>query len=278
MRIRTPFLWTMILSLAIAAAMGIAAVLLEELGATAERVFVTSLLVGAYSMICLLCAFVIDRGLARPLMWTGIVTSFIALGVWLVLVWGESWRWENVWEKLLIKSGVTLTIVCIGAAHFGLLAMLPLPRAAWRAVRGGTWGLAGLLGLTILIAIWPEVEEDWMWKTIAILSILTACGTIVTPVLALIGRIQKQEEPSTLEENVRVSLRCPRCGRTQQIRPGRAMCAACNLRFELKIEEPRCACGYLLYGLDGDACPECGRKIPEKERWPAAASGGVDQP
>ena len=35
----------------------------------------------------------------------------------------------------------------------------------------------------------------------------------------------------------------------------------------IEFEEPRCDCGYLLYRLVGDTCPECGRAVPLSSRW-----------
>jgi rRNA maturation protein Nop10 len=35
----------------------------------------------------------------------------------------------------------------------------------------------------------------------------------------------------------------------------------------VEVEEPRCACGYLLYQLAGDTCPECGRAVAAEDRW-----------
>ena len=53
---------------------------------------------------------------------------------------------------------------------------------------------------------------------------------------------------------------------------GHAKCGSCGLRIRITVEEPRCSCGYLLYRLEGDTCPECGREIPEQDRWAAVES------
>jgi rRNA maturation protein Nop10 len=59
-----------------------------------------------------------------------------------------------------------------------------------------------------------------------------------------------------------VTLLCPRCGKKQQVPVGQSECSGCRLRIRVQIEEPRCAqCGYLLYGLTSDRCPECGTAI-----------------
>ncbi len=113
-------------------------------------------------------------------------------------------------------------------------------------VRAATLGITGLLGLSIVLAIWFELDEDWMWKLIAVFSVLASCGTVVTPILALIEKLKHKDMPSAMDARVSVSLTCPRCNTTQTIRAGRAKCESCGLRIELKIQELRCACGYLL--------------------------------
>ncbi|MFG0251941.1 MAG: hypothetical protein ACF8NJ_03610, partial [Phycisphaerales bacterium JB038] len=58
-----------------------------------------------------------------------------------------------------------------------------------------------------------------------------------------------------------------RCAVAHMANMGTSHCQSCGLRIYLEVEEPRCACGYLLYQLQGDRCPECGRLIPWKDRW-----------
>ena len=275
---RRAFLWLMIASLALAALLGIIAILVEGLGDIGERVLWTSLLVGAFSMICLGNAFVLERARARPTMLAGIITSLAALGVWLIFVWFDAWQWRGPWGEYLAKTGASLTTVCIWTAHLGMLILPKLEMPAWRWVRRTSLVLAAILGLSIITFFWTEYDEEWVFKWTAVLSILTACGTVVTPILALIGRLRHREAEggeSSLAARVRISLTCPRCGTMQTLAAGRSRCEKCGLRIGLEIEEPRCACGYLLFGISGDACPECGRAIPEGERW-GGSGGGAD--
>ena len=59
-----------------------------------------------------------------------------------------------------------------------------------------------------------------------------------------------------------VTVICPRCGRRTKVPLGAGGCGACGLRIEINIEEPRCPqCGYLVYKLASDVCPECGTPV-----------------
>ena len=55
---------------------------------------------------------------------------------------------------------------------------------------------------------------------------------------------------------------CPRCRTAQSLPFGDSTCKSCDLQIFIKVTEPRCAaCGYLLYKLTGNKCPECGAPL-----------------
>ncbi len=275
MRLRKAFLWSMIVSLSLSAAMGVIAIVFDNFWRADEEALMTSLLVGAFSMICLVCAFVLEKRRARWLMWTGIGCSLGALSVWLLVIWTDPWRWGGGdWVELLFKVGTPLTTTCLWSAHLGLLILLRLKALTPRIVRGTTLVLVAALGATIVGVVWFEEFEDWSGKLVAVLSILGACGTVVTPVLALIDFLAGRGEAETIPTKVRVRLDCPRCHVQQELLAGPSKCAHCGLRITVEVEEPRCTCGYQLYRLESNHCPECGREVPEADRWAAHATDG----
>ncbi len=81
--------------------------------------------------------------------------------------------------------------------------------------------------------------------------------------------LHRRESSESIPLNVRVELVCPRCRSTQSLLPGPRECTACGLRITIDVEEPRCACGYLLHQLVSEQCPECGRVVAERDRWAA---------
>ena len=91
--------------------------------------------------------------------------------------------------------------------------------------------------------------------------ILTLVGTIGVSAAMLLQTGMVRAKSDTLESDLRLAFTCPRCGEGQSLRPGHARCASCRARFFIEIEEPRCECGYVLFNLTGDVCPECGRVI-----------------
>jgi hypothetical protein len=109
------------------------------------------------------------------------------------------------------------------------------------------------------------------------LLIPAALGTIAVPVLARIELVAGREgQEHTLGRAVSVQVRCPRCALEQEIAANRkARCPGCGLEMTLKLSEPRCRCGYLLYGLREPVCPECGRPVDAERRWERAGPDNV---
>ncbi len=273
MRLRKAFLWSMIVSLSLSAALGVIAIVFENFWRADEEALGTALLVGAFSMICLVCAFVLEKRRARWIMWTGVGCSLGALSIWLLIIWTNPWQWGGGdWEELLVKVGTPLTTICLWSAHLGLLILLRLTGSIQRIVRKSTLVLVAALGVTIIGVVCFEEFEEWTAKLIAVLSILGACGTVVTPVLALIEFLAGRGEAETIPTKVQVRLACPRCHVQQELSAGPSKCAQCGLRITIEVQEPRCECGYQLYRLESERCPECGREVPEADRWAAGQS------
>lgn len=277
MSIRTTFLWIMIASFAVTALVGIVVILLPDLIGRDEEVLLTALLLGLYSLPPLGCSIVIGRGRRVPFMWAGILASTLAWCLWVPMIWGNPYNWDFFgvdWDVVFFKTGFTLTFIALWVVHFGLIDMLRLDRHAFRTVRRATLIITGVLVWIGILTMWFEIDAEWLFRGIGVLGILTACGTVVTPILALIELLQRRTGGETVPSRIAIEVRCPRCGEMQSMKSGANTCANCKLRIRIEVEEPRCTCGYLLYQLHGDQCPECGRAIPADQRWAAQTVDG----
>jgi Zn finger protein HypA/HybF involved in hydrogenase expression len=84
----------------------------------------------------------------------------------------------------------------------------------------------------------------------------------------VLARLNRRPRLDTLPPDIAVTLFCPLCRKKQAIPAGGSACKGCGLRIEVRTEEPTCSqCGYLLYRLTSDNCPECGTPVQR----PAAA-------
>lgn len=281
MHLRRVFLWSMIVSLSLAAAMGIAVLLLGDFFFYDEEVLFSTALFGLYSLLALYGAIVLEKRRVVALMWVGIGCSILALGFWLVLIWFEQMMAWRTAERIAQTAG-TLTTFAVVIVQTGLLVLPRFDRRAIAGVRRSTVGVSWLLAVGIVVAIWwfdwidDLLGRDIYPRLLGVLGILTACGTVVTPILWKVQAVRRDESAETIPSRVRVEMTCPRCRTQQELRTGPTRCASCGLRITIAIEEPRCSCGYLLYRLEGDRCPECGRPIPESDRWAARDAARED--
>lgn len=248
MRPRLVFLWILIASLAIAAAMGVFALLgFSSLGNTEVRFLVSCLTIAGASLVTVAVTFVADRRRVIIVARFGMAVTWLACFVWLGLTWIDpGYPKEEPW----IRLGGILTTLSLWAATFGLLRLPTLTSGLFAGIRTITGVIASLLAASIILAIVFDIDADEMTRFIGILVILVIAGSVATPILALIDRSRQELETTGLESRVVVSLSCPRCGKAQPLKTGGAKCTGCGLRIEIRVEEPRCACGFLLYGID----------------------------
>jgi len=200
-------------------------------------------------------------------MWLGIAISIGALIGWLSIVWFDQYLDDDT----SIRFSLIGTFWSCWCAHFGMLAMLPLTRDAGRIVRVLTIISTSILATTLSLIVLAQDADDFVFRFVAVLSILASRGTIVAPIPAIVEWLQTRGTQESMPNAFRITLQCPRCGSEEQMRTGVSTCSSCGLRIEINVQEPRCeGCGYLLYRLEGDACPECGLSIPREKRWVAA--------
>jgi hypothetical protein len=159
MPLRTMFLWLLIASLGALALYAAAAVLMPNVFHFSVQVYASALIVGAFSIICLVCAIGLDRGRTPALMWIGITAAFAATGVWLL----------HVWLKLpllvigpLTKLGWTATMIALWALFGGQVFSMKPVQVIQRRLQVGAFGLLTGLAIFSAIAIWTEAEA-WLW-------------------------------------------------------------------------------------------------------------------
>ncbi len=154
----------------------------------------------------------------------------------------------------------------------GLLSLARLPGAlVW--VRHATsfclWVLAVvLIYLTFERPIW-SLSEYTLFRLVATLTIAGLFGAIAVVVLHKRYAIRIPVRAPLAEQ--RISLNCPGCGRTQKVPIGQSTCPSCRLVFRIEVEAPTCEkCGYMLFQLTSEVCPECGtstRTVGVEEQW-----------
>ncbi|MCE9592408.1 MAG: hypothetical protein K8S99_18030 [Planctomycetes bacterium] len=197
----------------------------------------------------------IGTGPTRRWRWVGVAAAVAAYAVALVGIWGEP---QNGGTVLVATIGLAVLV-----AHANVLMLCQLtPGQRW--VRVASIGAAIATSLLVDLCVAYEIDsydESPFLRAAAALGIIASCGTLAVVVLNRLNRGVTLER-GTPGEFHDIALTCPRCNRKQTLPLGEALCADCGLRISVQVEEPRCVkCGYLLYKLTGDACPECGTAI-----------------
>jgi hypothetical protein len=260
---RAVLIWLGVGSVALAAAIAVVAIFTGGSAlAGAERLIASALLVATFAVVTLLCVIAMDRGAARWLMVSGVAAAAIALACWLLVVWSAAVGpgGFNVGTPWLMKPAVTVTLVAAGIAHAGLMLIPSALTERTRVCRTGTLTLGAIFAIGAIAILWAERFEQTEGQFLAVVLVLATFGTIATPALAFADSIRRRNEAGAEPLDLEVEARCPRCGTLDRRRPGPRRCEGCGLKMEIRIEEPRCACGYLRYHLKEGACPECGRK------------------
>lgn len=278
MKPRTVLMFTGLASLAAAAALGLVA-LFGAGNVASERLLGTTFAVGIATMFVMAALWSGDRGAPDWLVAVACVTSLGALGLFLAFVWGV-FQGNTVAQRLAVRflSG-TVALAC-WSVHASLLwtvrASLPWTRAM--RLIAAMCGAAVAAGV-VVVAIdrsWLPLLDTWALRLLIAVLLVGLAATIALPIVRRLEKATAESDyERTIGESLKVSLCCPRCAATLSVESNaESACAACGLRIKVLIEEPRCAgCGYLLYGLAGRTCPECGRP---SQRWGGEAGSRGD--
>jgi hypothetical protein len=255
-------------------------------------------IVACLTALALVAAASLDQGWLWILSWIGLTwhaplaLALLALpadrwsgrvrGVLLVLLLGVAivwvvaaldFGWDGV-EDYIYFAAATTHVLVAAVLLLGLLSLCTITGTLARVLR---WVIR--LSVVLLTVCWilitldanldlSAVPEDVLEKAVSLLTLLMTAGVFCAIALELQSRRQRTAENPFLSSALESC--CPRCGHQQSFANGRGACRRCGLHVWIDIHEPRCACGYLLYDLPSDTCPECGRKR-QPERLPAAA-------
>jgi hypothetical protein len=168
---------------------------------------------------------------------------------------------------LMVVFGATSVISLVLASIFQVQTDR---REIWwlrRLAAGGLIACPSVLAFIALCAIHGAALAPYEIH-ILVTALLMMLSLSATPLISVLTAADKRRRRLLDSEVARASveLTCPSCRTPNTIKPGRAWCTKCACELMLEVEEPRCACGYLIFKLVGATCPECGQEIPEDLR------------
>jgi hypothetical protein len=188
--VRRAAIIAIVASLAIAALLGIIALLSGEFGELQGKVLLTTLTVAAFGTTALCHLAIVTRSV-RVVGFVGIGASFGAALCALVLIWVD---WDNAWQytEWWWKSLAVLSIVAVSLAQVNLLLLLagrrqPLIRIALAVTLAAVAVVGVMLALpTLTNGDIPGDQGDGYWRIFGVVAILDALGTIALPILGLV--------------------------------------------------------------------------------------------
>jgi hypothetical protein len=197
--IRRAAVWTIIVSLVVAALIGIATIVSGEFGDLQAKVLLTTLAVAGAAILALCHLAVLGRDV-KVLGWIGIGTSAITLTAATTLIW---WNWndtDNMYGASSVYMNITKLfavslLLAVSFAHANLMLLLANAPFAWmRVVLDLNLVLIGIVPLLVIPVILsdgsfpPQSLSDMYWRFFGVVLILDALGTVALPVITLIVR------------------------------------------------------------------------------------------
>lgn len=218
-----------LLAVAACAAIGVGALLLDDINDVTGRVLLTCLSVAFGSVTGLACATCFERDRFRQIAAMGMATSAVAVLLLVVGIWTEFLDHNQLFGKSTFLVG----LVSAALAHISLLS-IPRLSSGFSWVRSLTWFAVTAVVLLISYGVVLESEDEFLWRAIGVLSILAAGGTIGVPIAFRLSGLAP-EIPADAPPPEQIEIFCPRCRRRQKLFFESAHCSRCALEIRIAI-------------------------------------------
>jgi len=264
--LRYGMLTTLLISMAGVAISGVALVVNDgrHNHALPIRVMITSGVLLLTANVGLLCIIRIAEGRLRWLMWLTLVFTLGVAAGWIVSVWSEYFDRRVIDEQLLVRLW-SLTVANTGLVTVGQLLAADTQSSVLQVLRRIAAAWVALLTAFSVQLFWTS----WWWPMNQEVGFFTLGAAVVTfVILGVLGQLNKKAKraiavaPESIEKGTTLRFTCPHCEAEQVLPSGVVRCRHCRRSLLIELEEPRCECGYLLFKLVGNTCPECGRVSP----------------
>jgi drug/metabolite transporter (DMT)-like permease len=172
---RTASLRALVVSVILAAVLGIAAILSGSFGQLQLKVLLSTLTVGVMSVLGLACGSALDRRPKDPVARSGIILSLISALMVFPIIWGVHP------DELYVDSMFTVVTFAVAATHLCLLWIVELdPRHRWSQI-GASIAISAAV-LLLLLVYWADLEGTAMWRALGVIAIADAAFTLMVPI------------------------------------------------------------------------------------------------
>jgi len=173
------FFKTLVITLVISAILGISIILLDMWNEVTLKVLESTATIFCFSIPGLCASTIYEKQKYKKVSLLGISSCLLSTLYCLLLIWEiipSNGEYDIIYKLLL-----TFLLLSFSLGHICLLLLVTSDEKKVLYYRNATIILSTIMDALLLIILYFEVEVNW--KIIAILAILIALGTIVTPIL-----------------------------------------------------------------------------------------------
>lgn len=197
------------------------------------------------------------------IMWVAIGATTMSAAGWLLLTWVSPYRLP-VSNVLALRCVGTITLIAMGLVICGQLLIHDTPSAFLTSARRLVVVITCAYLVCMIGLIWTErwhAHGEIVAIASTIAGMFVLIGLISVSLMVRLSSQRKSHQRESLPSRLRLRMTCPKCAHEQTLPMGLVKCVNCRFAMMIEVQEPRCECGYLLYQLQGDTCPECGRPM-----------------
>lgn len=222
-----------------------------------EELFLSSIIWLLLSSTGLLAVHVLGKKrFIRTMSLCGVLIALL-IPTWVILFALEShihyWKYDQFFDFMLLVSPLPV-LISLG----GYILSLETESAVLQRIKI-------IVAINLILAA-PMVFLTnslsmtwWLEGAINLFAVVAVSSVPLLPFFIGWDKRPRKGTVRTISRKLRLTMTCPECDQWQIHRPGPARCGDCGLRYIVEIKEPRCDCGYLLYQLQSNTCPECGK-------------------
>lgn len=246
---------------------------------TLQRLVLTPLIILICGAIGLSGTVILQSGrliiYMRTMLFLLLVTSVLGL----ILLWSPQLQRSST-AYLLSKLGGNLCLIVFSMLVIAQILILKTKSLIIRISAISLIVSQSASVTTVFIFTWTDVNDPYGDLASGILSlwiVLNFVGMLLLPSIVRGINKPKLQASETIKSKATLNLTCPECQTQQSLPTGLVRCSKCKFTMIIELEEPRCECGYQLYNLQSNKCPECGKEIPESERWAAESAPAIEE-
>lgn len=181
---RRLFLWALVASLCVTAAIAIGTLLFAEFDETAGRILGTTVLLSLASLLSLPAGVLLDRQRIVPLAWATIAASAAGFALAMIVIWGypDDESLARVTWTFWLAAGA-------GAQASGVTSLLQRKDSRrLRVVYALSVLLAAALAVLIVIAIWIEPDSAAYFRATGAVAVAAVLASLLQPILRRVER------------------------------------------------------------------------------------------